>query len=300
MAENLLWLANERYPDRKIIVWLATMHGIRAPEAPSFLSDHRMVASVFPSMGESIGKAMGSANFVIGVTSHRDPGAGMFPDQDLPLPQFEELMVASGFDYGFLDLRRAGDEGAWPGSEFLARPLAQVSGAAVWSDLLDALLFVREHEPRQNVDPPAGDMDAISQVRQSETNAFLSGDPDSYVALFTEDCVVIPPGESRMEGHAALKSWLQHLHAQYVLTGDEPGPLATVPVGGFAWELYDATMTFEPRAGGESEQVRYRGSQSYRKQPDGSWRIAEKVWNVRGAGDPIPPDALVPSGLRVH
>ena len=288
MAENLLWLANERYPGRKIIAWVATMHAIRAPEAPSFLPSHPLVASTFPAMGESIGEAMGSASFVIGVTSHRDPGAGMFPDQNLPLPQFEKLMVASGFDYGLLDLRRARAEGTWPGGEFLARPLIQVSGAAVWSDLLDALFFVREFVPRQNLEPPNTALDAISQVRESEINAFLSGDLESYVALFTEGCVVIPPGEARMEGYAALRSWFQRFHDQYELTGGELTPLATVPVGGFAWELYDTTITLKPKAGGEGEQVNLRVSLRYREQPDGSWRIAEKVWNVRGGGNPNP------------
>jgi uncharacterized protein (TIGR02246 family) len=218
----------------------------------------------------------------IGVTSYRSTDAGIIPDQDLPLPQFEELMAAAGFDYGLLDLRRAAAEESWAGGEFLARAIGHISGAAVWSDLLDALLFVREYKPRQNTEWPAAETEvaAINEVREHESAAFLEGDADSYVALFTEDCVVTPPSGSRIRGGAALRSWLEGVHDQSTFAGGETEPRMTIVVGSWAWELYTARRAVAPAAGGEAVEEHYRGIHIYRRQPDGTWRIAQEIWNT--------------------
>lgn len=143
MAENLIWLANERYSGRRIIVWSATVHAARMPEIPP-------AGGSGPSMGQRIGDVFGPKSYVIGVTSFRSAAGQFVPDQH-PLPEFEELMATAGFDYGLLDLRRARTEGNWAGGEFLARAISHTTTSAVWSELLDALLFVREHHQRTPV-----------------------------------------------------------------------------------------------------------------------------------------------------
>jgi erythromycin esterase len=283
MAENLLWLANERYPNRKIIVWAATGHAARIPSMSDF--GVPTYGGEVPSMGHRIGEAFGSGSYVIGVTSYRSAGASIVVDQH-PSPEFEELTAAAGFDYGLLDLRRARAEGSWAADEFLARPLGHTTRAEVWSDVLDALLFVREHEQRQSAEWPAADLEveAINKVRERVSAAFLEGDADSYVALFTDDCVVMPPSGSRIRGRTALRSWFQGVHDQSAFAGGEIESLATIPIGGWAWELYEAKRTLSPRAGGEAVEERYRGMHIYRRQPDGTWRIAQDVWKAATPG----------------
>ena len=97
-------------------------------------------------MGKYLGDVFGMQSYAIGLTSYRSAGGHIVPDQH-PLPEFEELMSAAGFDYGLLDLRRARAEGNWAGEEFLARPFIYTTTPAVWSELFDALLFIREHQP---------------------------------------------------------------------------------------------------------------------------------------------------------
>ena len=280
MAENLLWLANERYPNRKIIVWSATAHAVRIPLMSDFGVPVRYGGSG-PSMGQRIGEAFGSKSYVIGVTSYRSAGASIVADQH-PSPEFEELMAAAGFDYGLLDLRSAAAQGNWATGEFLARPLGHTTRLLVWSDLLDALLFVREHEQEKDAEWPAADIavEAINKVRERASAALLGGDTDGYVALFTDDCVVMPPSGSRIRGRVALRSWLQGVHDKFAFAGGEIKSLETIPVGGWAWELYTAKRTFAPRAGGEAVEERYRGIHIYRRQPDGTWRIAQDIWNA--------------------
>jgi len=279
MAENLLWLANERYPGRKIIVWSGTAHAARMPEIPP-------AGGSGPSMGQFIGEALGSKSYVIGVTSYSGSSRFNLPEprqiiaDQHPLPEFEELMAAAGREYGLLDLRRPAAQGTWAGGEFLARPIGHTTESAVWRDLLDALLFVREQEPRRNAEQPSADTEAINKARERKRSAFLGRDADSYVALFTEDCVVRPPNGSRIRGRATLRSWFEGVHAQSALSGGSTESIVVIVVGDWAWELYTARITAAPRAGGEVAEERYRGMHIYRRQPDGTWRIAQDVWNA--------------------
>jgi erythromycin esterase len=146
MGEHLLWLANERYPDRKIIAWAATSHVMRAPE----YHDGRVTG---PAMGKVVWDALGEESYAIGMTSYRHTEDSFITDQH-PAPEFEELMEAAGFDHGFVDLRQAAREGTWLGGSFLARPNGHLTEQRIWSEVLDALFFVREQEPRRQVRNP--------------------------------------------------------------------------------------------------------------------------------------------------
>jgi len=149
MGEHLLWLAKERYPDRKIIAWAATAHVMREP---ALHNDGRPG----PAMGKVVWDALGQESFAIAMTSYRGGesyAGGIVPDQH-PLPEFEELMHAAGFEFAVVDLRRAAEEGTWAGGSFLARPDGHLTQERTWSHYLDALFFVREQEgPRRIQDP---------------------------------------------------------------------------------------------------------------------------------------------------
>ena len=64
-------------------------------------------------------------------------------------------MAATGIDYGIVDLRGAAARGEWAGGIFVARPLGHVPMRSTWSRHLDAILFVREQRPSEQVERPA-------------------------------------------------------------------------------------------------------------------------------------------------
>ena len=70
-------------------------------------------------------------------------------DQD-PSFEFEELMNAAGYKFGFVNLRKAREKGQWLGGTFAAQPLFQTFVAA-WSEVLDALFFIQNQEPSRKV-----------------------------------------------------------------------------------------------------------------------------------------------------
>jgi erythromycin esterase len=138
MARHLLWLANERYPDRKIIAWTHVAHALRTP-------DLVQAGGTGPALGHGVWEALGEESFVIGTASYEGHDRHIVTDQH-PSPEFEELMAAAGFDHALVNLRAAAREGSWLGGPFLARPNDHRTAEARWSALLDALLFIRVQE----------------------------------------------------------------------------------------------------------------------------------------------------------
>ncbi len=53
--------------------------------------------------------------------------------------------------------------------------------------------------------------------------------------------------------------------------------------GDWAIERYVGTVMMTPKAGGETITETIKGIHIYRRQPDGSWRIAQDIWNSNEA-----------------
>ena len=156
MAENLVWLANTYYRGQKIIAWAHTAHTMRTPRVAVFGGNPSF------SMGQGVWEVLGDESFVIGMTSYTGASGcitctgdmeglvqTVVADQD-PSFEFEELMDAAGYKFGFVNLRKARDAGQWLGGTFAARPLFQTYRAR-WSDVLDALFFIHTQEPSRRV-----------------------------------------------------------------------------------------------------------------------------------------------------
>jgi erythromycin esterase len=160
-AENLLWLANEEYRGKKVIVWGATMHLLRQAASIEATVDpktpRRSYRTTVP-MGELVWRRLGQQMFSIGFTSYEgvngigaadDPQGFRSPiveDQD-PSIELEELFNASRFDYALVGFRRVARGGEWLRQPILSRSLGNQAMRAVWPNVLDAMFFIRCMEP---------------------------------------------------------------------------------------------------------------------------------------------------------
>lgn len=122
------------------------------------------------------------------------------------------------------------------------------------------------------------DLDALKQVRERELAGLRSGRPEDLAAAFTSDAVLLPPGEPAVTGEAALRSWAQSIFHQNTVSAEYTSAEATV-IGDWAVERYSGTLTATPKTTGAPIEDRFRGIHIYRRQPDGSWRIAQDIWN---------------------
>jgi erythromycin esterase len=145
MADNLIWLAREAYPGRKIIVWAATFHNIRHPEVT--VPDGRT------TMGRHVWQALGDTLFNVAFTGYAGLRgvASREPTELAPPPadSLEGLWGATNQQNGFLDLRRLPPGGEWLDVPFPSRLLSENSEAATapWRQFLDAVVFLRGMRP---------------------------------------------------------------------------------------------------------------------------------------------------------
>ncbi len=151
MASNLLWLARERHPDSKLIVWA---HNYHIAKSSRLVMDQASPLDIpHPHdtlLGEVVAQALGDAVYVLGIVSGggsyspyayrgdfttTEPTAAPAPDS------LEERLCAAGFARAFIDLRNAPTSGqafVMSGVEHNHPKLLP------WSEVFDGMVFMRE------------------------------------------------------------------------------------------------------------------------------------------------------------
>lgn len=150
MAENLVWLANEHFPDRKIIVWAASFHimrnppGIRVPGGSVNYEDT-------VQMGEHVHRVLGDQVFTVAFTAGSGQAGTWFGSPwsigTAPEGTLESLCEAAGLENGLVPLRNRTGDAAWLGEYQYARPLGYTWMQAKWPDHFDAIIYNREMKP---------------------------------------------------------------------------------------------------------------------------------------------------------
>jgi len=160
MGDNLIWLANDWYRERKIIVWAATFHNVRNIHQ----IDSRMPEldySKTMTMGHRVWEALGNEIYNLGFTAFGGEAAPWRADsaQTLPVPtegSLEDLMARAGLQDAIVDFRHAGPALSWLGQPMIARPLGYAEMEADWTSILDGMFFNRVMERSTRAAPPAG------------------------------------------------------------------------------------------------------------------------------------------------
>ena len=143
MAANLRWLAEERYPEAKIITWGATFHLAHNLKKVSIGGDADYYKNT-RGMGESIHEWLGEKVFTIGFVAYEGEAGILSPKFTIPAPlegSFEELMHRYGAPLLLVPLRPRN-----PFAEpMLAAPMAYGRNTlGPWPEVLDALFYIQE------------------------------------------------------------------------------------------------------------------------------------------------------------
>lgn len=156
MGRNLRWLVEDRFRDKRVLILGMTYHMIDGREGLPNAS----WAGPWPfTAGEWLRDEIEEDVYSIAATSYQGATRAATPfgryddvQADLsPLIEFEELMARTGMDLAIVDLRQAPDVLDWTEGEFVARILNQLPILASWSDHVDALLFLRDQFPSEQV-----------------------------------------------------------------------------------------------------------------------------------------------------
>jgi hypothetical protein len=171
MAENLIWLARNAYPHRKIIVWAASSHLIRNPsgvQPPKELRPDSFRDGV--TMGDGVWKELGDESYTLAfVAAEGQAGrAGNVPFV-LPLLQrgsLEDLLVAAGYENAIVNFRRLDESGAWLRDKLASRPMSYLFSSADWTNVFDGIFFTRTMYPStlaERAKPPAAPTEQFAE-----------------------------------------------------------------------------------------------------------------------------------------
>ena len=162
MAQNLVYLAQERYPDRRIIVWAASSHmsfGEAGVEIDRGGGTWGNMGENWMPMGEAVRAALGHELYAVQFIAHSGEigsVAGWSRALDAPpTGSLDDLCARTGSDYLFVDLRTLPERegGAWLRSPLVARPRGYANMRADWSTVCDAMFFTRTMFPSTRAAP---------------------------------------------------------------------------------------------------------------------------------------------------
>jgi len=160
-ADNLLWLARQRYPEQKIVVSARTVFLARHLSRLE-TGDRAAKARFerFTTIGDVLEEALGDQAYIVGFTAFEGRAGTPFhaPHALLePTPgSFEDLMGRTGLTAAFVDLRglrQKGRPARWLTRPLIARPLSFKELRGSWPRHLDAFVFLRTMEPSHLAGP---------------------------------------------------------------------------------------------------------------------------------------------------
>jgi ketosteroid isomerase-like protein len=117
----------------------------------------------------------------------------------------------------------------------------------------------------------AADIQAIHKARAARSAAIAAGDAAAAAAVATDDGIILPPELPPRQGQAALREWF----TTFAFTSLVFTSLEIDGATGIAYDrgTYEGTL----KNGGVT-QGKYLWI--WRKQGDGSWRVAIAMWNL--------------------
>lgn len=155
MGENLVWLATEYFPDRRLIVWLDSGHAAHClPFLQGEVDEYRSAGAVARA---ALGSALCTVHFTAargraGASDGPPATLGSMPLRELAAPgvsTFEGLCTRAGLSDCVVDMRPRLDGPAWLAQPTTMRMGGYVERDAVWPTIFDLVVFHPEMEPSE-------------------------------------------------------------------------------------------------------------------------------------------------------
>ena len=125
----------------------------------------------------------------------------------------------------------------------------------------------------------ATDEAAIRSMGPSYTAAVTAGDFQRVLSFYTDDVVMMPPGQPRTRGKEAYAAWARPYFDQF--STEESISFDEIRIAGdWAVATYTWTLSSTPKAGGPSNRAQGKGMGLLQRSADGSWRWSQTIWNM--------------------
>ncbi len=137
-----------------------------------------------------------------------------------------------------------------------------------------------ESRTTQQTDTRAADVAALRELHDQLTRAQNAGDAGAFERTSASDVLVLPPDGSLIAGRQAHVNFAQAFFSEFTSLIDNKSEEIVVS-GDWGFDRGTYRYTETPRAGGAT--VVREGNYLWlaRREPDGAWRYARIIWNIR-------------------
>jgi ketosteroid isomerase-like protein len=131
-------------------------------------------------------------------------------------------------------------------------------------------------QPQVNVGLTEEDATALRQAFQAQLKAANGADSAGWAAWYVDDAMLLPPDGPAVQGRAEIQKWLAGLPpiSNAVAQAEE-----IAGRGDLAYIRGSYSMTMTPQGAPAPLALKGKVIQIYRKQADGSWKIARDIFN---------------------
>ena len=145
MGEHLVWLARERFPNRKIIAWMHNGHAARALNTVEVMDPEQSPYRTFQLAGAGARHKLGKDIYIVGVLAYQGEFARRGKVEEIAAPpagSLEDLFHRANLPHSFLDLSHRNDLPQWLLGPLLARPIHYKEMRGSWPEIFDGILFI--------------------------------------------------------------------------------------------------------------------------------------------------------------
>jgi uncharacterized protein (TIGR02246 family) len=127
------------------------------------------------------------------------------------------------------------------------------------------------------------DRAAIVRVTAELLGAVNASDVDRCLAVWSVDGVMMPPHHPSVHGHKALAEYFHRLFSRSRFRFQFTSPDIQI-TGDTALEIVTYTAVISPIGGASSIEDAGKGLHVYRRQSNGTWKLALDIWNSDAPG----------------
>ena len=154
MGKTLIWLADQYYSDRKIIVWAASFHNMRKGSEIGITKEDLSYDGL-KTMGDWIYDTMGEQTYNITFTTYKGKAGSASYYETIEIPaapkgSIEDKLHQLGNEYLFVDFRSL-PANHWLRSKMPMRPLGYSYMTTDWTKHFDAMIYIETMKPSTSV-----------------------------------------------------------------------------------------------------------------------------------------------------
>ena len=147
----------------------------------------------------------------------------------------------------------------------------------------------------------AADRTAIQKLQERDIAASMSFDPDALTALWTDDGILMIPGQAPIQGVDALRAFFEKQRdsmANVDVTAYEEEWQEVRIVGDYAFEWGQIHGRTRKGQGAAETSVTVNAMRVLKRLDTGEWRISRAIWNEARSGTSIGSQQVSPGERR--